>query len=45
MADHLKFEQYCWLAGQVRGGRYPNAGSLARRRRISEKNGETYSVT
>jgi predicted DNA-binding transcriptional regulator YafY len=37
MADHLKFERYCWFDRQVKGGRYPNAASLARRFEISTK--------
>jgi hypothetical protein len=37
MADHLKFERYCWFDRQVKGGRYPNAASLARRFKISTK--------
>jgi predicted DNA-binding transcriptional regulator YafY len=37
MADHLKFERYCWFDRQVRDGRYPNAASLAGRFEISRK--------
>jgi predicted DNA-binding transcriptional regulator YafY len=37
MADHLKFERYCWFDRQVRDGRYPNAASLAGRFEICRK--------
>lgn len=29
MAEHLKFERYCWFNTQIRADRYPNASSLA----------------
>lgn len=35
MADHLKFERYCWFDRQVKAGRYPNASALVERFEIS----------
>jgi predicted DNA-binding transcriptional regulator YafY len=35
VADHLKFERYCWFDRQVKAGRYPNASALVDRFEIS----------
>lgn len=37
MAEHLKFERYCWFDCQVRNNHFPNATSLARHFEISSK--------
>lgn len=37
MAEHLKFERYCWFDRRVRSGSYPNATSLAQHFEISTK--------
>jgi predicted DNA-binding transcriptional regulator YafY len=37
VAEHLKFERYCWFDRQVREGRYPNATSLAHHFEICNK--------
>lgn len=37
MGAQLQYERYLWFDGQVRQGKYPNAGDLMRRFEISEK--------
>ncbi|ABA88208.1 hypothetical protein Pcar_0955 [Syntrophotalea carbinolica DSM 2380] len=37
MAEHLKFERYCWFDCQVRNGRFPNASTLAHHFEICTK--------
>ena len=37
MADHLKFERFCWFDRQLRNNRYPNASHLARHFELSTK--------
>ncbi len=37
MGAHLQYERYVWFDGQIRQGRYPNAGNLVQEFGISEK--------
>jgi len=37
MADHLKFERFCWFDRQVKADQYPNASGLARKFEISSR--------
>ena len=29
MSDRLKYERFLWFHGQIKAGRFPNAGNLA----------------
>ncbi|WP_225073392.1 hypothetical protein [Desulfuromonas sp. CSMB_57] len=37
MAEHLKFERFCWFDRQLRNNRYPTASHFARHFALSTK--------